>query len=265
MAEDKWNSLEPGLALRHWPEGTSSPDLTLLRIAPERFDFVLCAASAEEGGSRTVRQWLQDKDLVAAINASMYWQDGETSTGLMIDWGYVNNGRIHPDFGAFFVFHPLRPELPQVDMLDRSLDRAWRERVYGYASVVQNYRLLNAKGKNVWQPSSQTHSAAAVAKDVQGRMYFIFQHEPTTVHALGRRLEGLPLQLRTTMFVEGGVEAALAVHSHGLRTVWNGRYDTVFAASASPRPVPNILGIRRKAARARGNATAPNRESSERY
>ncbi|MFO7717169.1 MAG: phosphodiester glycosidase family protein [Thermodesulfobacteriota bacterium] len=264
MAAEKWNVLEPGLALRHWPESTSSPELTLLRITPRRFDFVLCAASAEEGGSRTVRQWLQDKNLVAAINASMYWHDGETSTGLLTDLGHINNGRIHPEFGAFFVFHPLRPHLPQVDMVDRSLEKIWRQRVHGYGSVVQNYRLLNAEGENVWQPSSQAHSAAAVAKDAQGRIYFIFQHEPITVHELGRRLENLPLQLRTTMFVEGGVEASLAVHSRGVRTVWNGRYDNMFAASASPRPVPNILGIRRKTPRSGDNATAPGSGSSGR-
>ena len=264
MAAEKWNVLEPGLALRHWPENTSSPELTLLRITPGRFDFVLYAASAEEGRSRTVRQWLHDKDLVAAINASMYWHDGETSTGLMTNWGHINNGRIHPEFGAFFVFNPLRPDLPQVDVVDRSLEKEWRQRVHGYASVVQNYRLLNAEGENVWQPSSQTHSAAAVAKDAQGRIYFIFQHEPSTVHDLGGRLEDLPFQLRTTMFVEGGVEASLAVHSRGVRTVWNGRYDNVFAASASPRPVPNILGIRRKTPPSGGNTTVPGHESSAR-
>ena len=246
-ASSEWTQLESGLALRHWPDGAHHPELTVLRIDPEFFRFVLYSASAERGADRTVRQWVEDKNLVAAINASMYWEDRETSTGLMTNFGHVNNGRVHPEFGAFFVANPRRAQLPPVDILDRSLEQQWRKRVAQYATIIQNYRLLDAKGENVWQASRQEHSSAVVAEDSQGHILFILQHEPVSVHALGSRLENLSLDLGTAMFVEGGVEASLAVRCPELKTFWNGRYDSrLLPAPVAARPVPNIIGITRR-------------------
>ncbi|MEI3478052.1 MAG: hypothetical protein V8Q84_01855 [Bilophila sp.] len=62
--------------------------------------------------SLSLGEWARRKDLVAAINASMYLPDGVTSTGYLRAGDVINNGRIASLFGAFFVAGPDAGDLP---------------------------------------------------------------------------------------------------------------------------------------------------------
>lgn len=105
-----WTELEPGLSFGEFQLNESETRLSALRIDPDRFDFVLCAASRDGRPARALNDWGEQYDLTAAINASMYLPDNSTSTGYMRHGEHVNNKRLAQRFGAFFVAGPGRSE-----------------------------------------------------------------------------------------------------------------------------------------------------------
>ena len=80
----------------------------------------------------------------------MFRTDGRTSTGLTRDGATVNNPKVHPDFGALFVFGPRDPGLRPVQLIDRYAVPGWREVLERYDTVVQSYRMISASRKNLW-------------------------------------------------------------------------------------------------------------------
>ncbi|PIE69115.1 MAG: hypothetical protein CSA21_03665 [Deltaproteobacteria bacterium] len=247
---DPFQSLAPGLALGVFhlsPKGDSgdrSPTISLLRIDPRHFRFKLITQNVSPPKVATLKQWCKTNNLVAAINASMYRENRQQSTGYMKTHGLVNNGYINPRFGAFFVFDPQKPFLPSVQFLDRTRDD-WRTLITKYDTVIQNFRLINAAGKNLWPRTSKKHSIAAVGMDMEGRVLFIHCQTPMSVHAFNQALLGLPVGIENAMYVEGGAEAAMCLHLGTTWRLWTGRSEHPFLGTTPKRlwPVPNVIGI----------------------
>ena len=124
-------------------------NLTVLRIDPTRRGFRVLAAKAVSSRMKKADQYAKDHQLVAVINASMFLADGRTSTGLMRDGDVVNNTKVHPDFGASFVFGPKEQGLPPVQLVDRCAVPGWLELIDSYETVVRVHRMLSAARKYV--------------------------------------------------------------------------------------------------------------------
>lgn len=242
----QWLPLEPGLDFGEFRLEGAEFRLTALRIEPERFDFLLCACSADGQGPRALDAWARERDLVAAINASMYLPDGATSTGYMRGAGHINNPRLVERFGAFFVAGPDSDGLPAAAIVDRDAPD-WKERIAQYDLVIQNYRMINADRRILWSPGGPLYSISAVAQDGAGRILFLHSRTPVEAYAFAQQLLHLPLDVRTVMYVEGGVQAGLLVRSHSLRRELGGVHAPSLLVTGNLKALlPNVLGVRRK-------------------
>ena len=272
-AQVGWQRLEEGLDSADIITGSGWP-LFAVRISPQQFDFVLCASS-EHGSPRSLAHWSSDFALVAAINAGMYLPDARTSVGYMRQGQHINQKRLANRPGAFFVAGPdrsARPDLPAAAILDRD-DPRWQW-LDSFALVVQNYRLIDASGNILWQRGGPTHAIAAVAEDRQGRILFLYAPGPLDPYEFSRELLDLPLGVRTAMYVEGGNQAGLLMRAApdaakpadgaypaGMR-VLGGQGRALLPALAEGAVLPNVLGVRRKAA-AEGQADGLGRKTTE--
>jgi hypothetical protein len=242
-----WETVVPGLEKASFKTASPtvpSPTIAALRIDPSLFSFRLIAQKTRFPKVATLEEWCREKQLVAAINASMYREDRQQSTGYMKTRGLVNNGYINPRFGAFFVFDPKDPSLPAVSIIDRKKDD-WRTLISRYDTVIQNFRLISPAGENLWPENAKKHSIAAIAMDSAGNVLFIHCQTPLTVHAFNEALLDLPMDLAGAMYVEGGPEAAMHLNLDGERRSWMGHYENPLLGTISERlwPIPNIIGI----------------------
>ncbi len=246
-ADLSWQSLEPGLELTRVTAspGADHQDLVMLKIDQARYELTLLSVSEQEGQRLTLHDWVHEHDLLAAINASMFWTDQSTSTGFMKNFEHLNNTTIHPEYNAFLVFHPKNPELPPVRMVDRVNTRDWERILEDYHTVIQNYRMISSRQTNVWQESSEAFSVAAVGMTMQGDILFIMSFIPRMIHELNEILLSLPLELQMCMFVEGGATAGMHVRAGPIDQGWHGTANNALWSenSASFVRVPNVLGV----------------------
>jgi hypothetical protein len=246
-----WQQLEPGLdyADVRSPIASTEGDsrIRMVRIDPTRFAIELFNASAApEGLRRTAREWAEQHQLVAAINASLYQADYRTSTSLMRSRRHVNNPRLSRH-NAVLVFDPTDPSRPPVQLIDRTCrDLAAIES--HYAGAVQGIRMISCKRANVWTQQPKQWSNAAVGIDDKGRLLFLHMRAPLSTHDFAEALLALPIGLRETMYVEGGPEAQLFVHAGGREHEALGSHGSSGLASLAngfALPIPNVLGVRR--------------------
>lgn len=247
ISDNRWNRVEEGLDIGEFPLPDSEVRIVALRIDSRYFEFTLCASSIDGKTARTLGEWGDQYDLVAAINASMYLPDGLTSTGYMRQGRHINNGRIVQRFGAFFVAGADSPDLPAVAILDRD-NPQWEEQIGHYNLVIQNYRMINAQRRILWAPGGPHYSISAVAQDGEGKILFLHCREPIEAYTFSQQILHLPLDVRTVMYVEGGGQAGLLVRSPDLRREISGLSTSMkFLVTGNlGTALPNVLGVRRR-------------------
>lgn len=244
-----WQSLEPGLELGVFPAPIQSPVgdslIRVLRIDPQRFELRLLTASAPgQGRPLTAKEWCRRNGLAAAINASMYQGDYQTSVSLMRTADHVNNPRLSKD-KAVLAFDRRDESVPPVQIIDRQHQDfdALRER---YGTLVQSIRMVSLDGQNVWHSDGRTWSNAAIGIDQQGRVLFVHVRSPYNPHDVIDALLALPIELRNAMYTEGGSEAQLYVHSGGQELEFVGWSEGGFLGGAIGLPIPNVVGVSRR-------------------
>ena len=250
-AGQTWKNIAAGLDYAVFLSGenaTQAGEVHALRIVPEQVSFRLLTSSGQERESRPLKDWVQSFDLAAAINASMFWKDQRTSTGFLKNFEHFNNESIHPEFGAFFAFNPKSADQPPVRLIDRRNEPEWRSLIAKYHSVVQNYRMISARGESVWQPSDESYSVAAIAMDTQDRVLFLFSQSPRSIYGLNQTLLSLPLDIRMCMFVEGGPTAGMYIRTEGFEKGWRGVSDKGLWVEKPGRlfKIPNIIGVEQR-------------------
>ncbi len=253
-AESPWTALQPGLDLGVFTSPTPSDrgdsQIRVLRIDPARFDLVLAMASTEDTPTpKTGRQWAKERGLLAAINASMYSTDHRSSISLMKAPGHVNNPRLSKDMDLL-VFDPKKPGLPPVQIVDRGCDDI-DALLPGYGTQVQSIRMLSCDGRNVWSQQPRKWSHAVIGVDGSGRPLLIHARSPWSTHDFVEILRALPIDLKRLQYAEGGPEAQLFVQAGGVEVEEFGSFETGFFESdhnAVAWPVPNVIGVRAKAA-----------------
>jgi hypothetical protein len=256
--EAGWRSLEPGLDLGEFasPRRSDRGDsiVRVLRADPRHFELRLLNASAPgQGRALTAREWCLRGGLAGAINASMYQEDHKTSVSLMRTSGHTNNGRLSKD-RAILAFEPRDGKVAPVMIIDRECDDF--EALRGaYGTLVQSIRMLSCNGENVWSQQPRRWSAAAIGTDGRGRVLLVHVRSPYSVHDLIGILQDLPLGLSRMLYAEGGPEAQLYVRSGTVEHEWIGGYESTVSEDHDNRvawPVPNVVGIARRAGAAAG-------------
>ena len=252
---EEWRLLAPGLELREFLipdqigdlEGRQS-GMAVLRINSDKYDVALGSA-LDTGRMRSMQEWARHSGFVAAINAGMFRADDRMrSTGYMRDAGVMINSFIHPNYGAFLAFQPRDPSLPALRWVDRKSDADWQSVLADYDAVIQNYRLISPERENLWEPSENRHSGAAIAMDREGRLLFVHCRPRLSLHEFAQALIELPLDLIGAMYVEGGADAAMYVDVDGFVGRFVGEYRSDFFQGSNKNfwPAPNVLGIRPK-------------------
>ena len=243
-----WEIIEPGIQLKTFnltlDPAEEQHEINILRIDPAHYDFRLIAADRQQQRTATLKEWSGQEGLTGAINASMYREDRQQSTGYMKTGGHLNNGYINPRFGAFLVFDPKNPSLPQIQIVDRSY-QDWKYLIGQYDTVIQNFRLISIKQENLWPRTDKKHSIAAVGMDKQGRVLFMHSQVPMSIHDFNTAILGLPIDIFNAMYVEGGPEAAMYLKTATREHSWQGRHEHLLLETFNQKlwPVPNVIGI----------------------
>jgi uncharacterized protein YigE (DUF2233 family) len=251
LKQKPWIQLEAGLEFGAFPSPEKSPVgdnlIRILKIDPKRFQFRLLNASASPGSKRlSARQWVGQNGMVAAINASMYQADKLTSVSLMKTFGHVNN-RWYSKDRALLVFDPKKKSLPQAQILDRDCQNVEQLRKL-YHTLIQSIRMISCDGKNVWEQQNKKWSTAAIGMNRQGDILFIHVRSPFSTHDLIDNLMKLPIQLKRAMYVEGGAQAQMFIHSGKNKLEFVGNYSTGASETETNSlawPIPNVVGITR--------------------
>ncbi|SBW05360.1 exported hypothetical protein [uncultured delta proteobacterium] len=218
---------------------------TILRIDPARYAFSLYMAS--ESGLKTLADVCKSEGFTAAINAGMFQRDGLTNTGYLRSRTHSNNAHVAANFGAFFVAEPDNGKPPLARLLDRQTDD-WETAIKQHGIVLQNYRMATSGGRVLWKQSERYHSVAALSQDASGRVLFLLCPSPVPAAEYMTALLNLPLGIGTVMYLEGGSEAALFVNAGGVNAVEAGRHSSGLWGGSASLMLPNVLGIRKRAA-----------------
>ena len=245
-----WVPLEKGLHLGTFiaPRKSILGDslIRVLRIDPGHFKFRLLNASANDNERHSAREWTQQHDLVAAINASMYQTDNLTSVSLMKTIGHINNTWYSKD-RAILAFDPHKDSLPPIQILDRDCQDVETLRQQ-YQTLIQSIRMISCDGQNVWAQQDKMWSTSAIGMDEDGNVLFIHVRSPYSTHDLIDILMELPIGLKRAMYAEGGPEAQLYIRSHEVEMEFIGSYSTGSNENDANQiawPIPNVVGIER--------------------
>jgi hypothetical protein len=224
-------------------------NIVILRIDPRRFSFQLLSASEHGQRSRTAKEWCEEFNLAAAINASMYQStDMSMSTGYMRNYGHINNPSINSKFGAFMVFNPVVPSLPEARIIDRRVQKDWKEKIDQYNSVVQNYRMISQGRRSGWPQQNKIYSTAAIGIDKDSNVLFILSRSPYSTYDFINILLSLPINIQDAMYVEGGAEATLHYSLGNKKVTLLGRCEHLNNKDIKrlSRSLPNIIGIKKR-------------------
>jgi hypothetical protein len=161
----------------------------------------------------------------------------------MRNFGHFNQSRIHPGYGGFLVFHPKKPELPRIQIVDRFHRSDWRRVIEQYGSVVQNYRLIGRQGKAAWHQDGERYCASCIAEDTRGRILFIHNRKQRSMKRLSRLLLELPLDIDICIFTEGGDHAGLSLATPSLKRSWPRASDNGFWPGGKKVRIPIVVGI----------------------
>jgi hypothetical protein len=245
-----WQVVADGLAVGRFaaPVRSSIGDsvVTVVRVDPAQYEFRLLSAKLLGlSNNPTAVDWVERYGVVGVINAGMFQGDHRTAVAYMRDGDKVNNGRWNRD-NAVFAAGARRSGLPPAQILDRTCQDV-PGLAEGYRVLVQNIRMIDCQGRNVWAPQARKWSTACVGTDGEGRVLLIHVRSPYATHDLVQALLALPLGLRRLMYVEGGPEASLYVKV-GARVVASevGSFETGFREADDNRafwPLPNVIAF----------------------
>ena len=251
-----WTPIAPGLDLGDFPIARPAGDattatITILRIDPATWSLeFLTPDDTDKATLLTARQWCEQHDLTAAINAGMFAVDFRTHVGFAATRGKVRCEIVN-DYQSVAAFDPVAGRgLPPFRIFDLdapgiTLDTIRRD----YGSVVQNLRLIKRPGDNRWQRQDKRWSEAALAEDAQGRILFVFCRAPLTMHEFNEALLGLGLGIVAAQHLDGGPPAQLYVRAGDVERELVGSYETSVRqdeGNVTAWLIPIVLGIRRR-------------------
>jgi uncharacterized protein YigE (DUF2233 family) len=242
-----WKEADEGLLVAEFESvfDNAPYEITVVKVDPQRYSFHLLCATQYGKESLTTKEWALKYQMLAAVNAGMFQQNGLTSVGFMKNFGHVNNPRLS-NANTILAFNPVDENFPEIQLVDRECQdfNYFRQK---YQSFVQSIRMISCNQQNVWSRQDSKWSTLAVAMDTQGNILFLFNRTPLSVHDFIEILLSLPLSLKSAMYLEGGPQASLYLSTSSMTLE---RYGVWGGLEKNPLPfplaVPNVIGISKK-------------------
>lgn len=250
---NSWEKMYDGVYLGDFTYNTADGDISLIvvkvNIDSNKIAF-LSETDNKKYDKKGTKAWAKKENLLVAINACMFSKDHLTPTGYTKANGKYYNKSINSRYGAFLVFDPINNSYPSVRIIDSREEANWRTELKKYSSFIQNYRLIDLNGKNVWREEGAKYPAAAIGIDKSGNLLLIYTSTLCRAHEFGNAIINLPLDIKNAMYVEGGQTASMYIQKSAINSIeLIGRYR--FEASSKRLPgvisaLPNIIGIKKK-------------------
>ena len=249
--DNAWKRVDEGLSIGEFTSGETSKiedsKITIVRIDPRVYSFKLLCASEHGRIKMTAKKWCQEHNLISAINAGMYQEDGIKNVGYMKNFNHLNNPRLSPVYQAVLAFHPTEPTLPEVQIIDLKCQDFETLR-FKYQTLIQNIRMISCRQENVWSKQDKTWSMAVFGMDKSGEGLFIFAKSRYSGHDFADILLSIPISIRNAMYLEGGQQASLYFSAKDVKFEKVGFPVSLNENETLPvaRPIPNVIGIVRK-------------------
>jgi hypothetical protein len=249
--DDLWKKVDEGLHIGEFthPEESKFKDskITIVKIDPKFYSFKLLCASEHGKVKMSVNKWCQKYNLLSAINAGMYQEDGIRNVGYMKNFSHMNNPRLNPVYKAVLAFNPIESGLPEIQIIDLQCQDFGRLRDK-YQTLVQNIRMISCQQVNVWSKQDKAWSMAVFGMDKRGNALFIFTEAHYSGHDFANLLLSLPISIHNAMYLEGGQEASLYFSANDIEFERMGRPASLNEneSISVARSIPNVIGIVKK-------------------
>jgi len=219
IGEIPWTNLMDGLQYAELdaPEKSVVNDsrLTILKIDPRKFDFEFLTASERGKHPRIAPDWASEFDKNIIINAGMYsYNKTQSNKGYMKNFNHLNNPKKSDYYNAMMAMHPKDKQKAPFEIIDITC-QDWETVKHEYHSLCQGMRMISCEGEAMEfsKRPDQSCSMVITATDVQGNIYIVFTRSPYTHRTMIAFLKGLPIDIRTTVYLEGGPETSLYINT----------------------------------------------------
>ena len=250
-----WTNLADGLQYveLNAPEKSVVNDskLTILKVDSRKFDFEFLTASEQGKRLRTAEEWAREFDKTIIINAGMYSSNKmHSNKGYMKNHNHLNNPEKSNYYNAMMAMHPKDKKGPPFEIIDITY-QDWEKVKTRYFSLCQGMRMIGQEGEGMAfaKRPDQSCSMVLIATDVQGNIYIIYTRSPYTHIAMIGFLQGLPFNIRTTVYLEGGPETSLYVNTGDTVIAKYGSYVSNTCDNDDNDhfwKIPNVIALRKK-------------------
>ena len=249
---NSWKKVDEGL---FWAGFYPSPKslvtdskIMIVKIDPKFYSFKLLCASEFGRIKLTAKEWCLKQNLISAINAGMYQEDGLRNVGFMKNFSHINNPRLNNSYKAVLAFNRTDNSVPEIQIIDLKC-QSFEELKPKYQTFAQSIRMVSCQQENVWTKQDKTSPLAVLGIDKNGNVLFIFSEAPYTGYDFINVLLSLPISLYNAMYLEGGSEASFYFSLNGIeldKVGMNGSgLNDRFVKEVTP-PIPNVIGIAKK-------------------
>jgi len=255
ISEIHWKDLMDGLQYAELdaPEKSVVNDskLSILKVDARKFDFEFLTASEHGRSMRTAPDWAGEFHKNVIINAGMYkYNKAHSNKGYMKNYNHLNNPVKSAYFNAMLAMHPKDQKKPPFEIIDIT-NQSWDIVQHQYHSLCQGMRMISYEGTGMEfsKRPDQSCSMVLTATDVEGNLYFIYTRSPYTHRTMIAFLQGLPLNIRTTVYLEGGPETSFFVNTGDTVIAKYGSYVSNTCANDNNdhfRKIPNVIAIKKK-------------------
>ncbi len=225
--------------------------LSILKIDAWKFDFQFLTASEKGRHPRTAPEWASEFDQNIIINAGMYkYNRMQSNKGYMKNFKHVNNPVKSNYFNAMLAMHPKDKLKPPFEIIDITC-QDWEKVKQQYHSLCQGMRMISCQGEEMEfsKRPDQSCSMVITATDAEGNLYVIFTRSPYTHRTMIRFLKGLPVDIRTTVYLEGGPETSFYMNTGDTVIAKYGSYVSNSCDNDNNdhfREIPNVIALRKK-------------------
>jgi hypothetical protein len=250
-----WKTLMNGLqyAELNAPDRSVVNDskLSILKIDPKQFDFEFLTASEHGRHSHTAPGWAEMFGKNIVINAGMYNYDRTHSNkGYMKNYNHLNNPVMSSYYNAMLAMHPIDKKKPPFEIIDITC-QDWGKIRHEYHSFCQGMRMISCEGEamSFSKRPDQSCSMIIAATDTARNLYIVFTRSPYTHQTMIKYMQGLPLHIRTTVYLEGGPEASLYVNTGDTVIAKYGSYVSNTCNNDDNDhfyEIPNVIALRKK-------------------
>jgi hypothetical protein len=255
IREISWKDLMDGLQYTELetPEKSVVSDsrISILKVDSRKFDFEFLTASERGHHARTAPEWAKEFNKNIIINAGMYkYNKTQSNKGYMKNYNHLNNPAKSTYFNALLAMHPKDTKKPPFEIID-IYKKNWDKIKNQYHSMCQGMRMINDEGEGMpfTKRPDQSCSMIMASMDAEGNLYFIFTRSPYTHRNMISLLQGLPLNIRTTVYLEGGPETSFYVNTGDTLIAKFGSYVSNTCNNDDNdhfRKIPNVIAISKK-------------------